>query len=378
MPQDPSATISRYFADLEDPRIERGKLHPLINILTIALCGAICGADTWVDIELFGESKQEWFASFLDMTNGVPSHDTFGRVFSLLDGEQFRGCFINWVQAICEVLKGQVVALDGKTLRRSHDRTIGKEAIHMVSAWAAENQVVLGQIQVDDKSNEITAIPDLLDLLDVSGCIVTIDAIGCQKKIAQQIIDKGADYILALKSNQERLYQDAQTLFEDAEAIGYEDCDHYRTVDKGHGRIDIRECWTTAHPDYLEALYKPEQWAGLQSVIKVYAERRLKEKTETETRYYISSLPGNDAKQLLNGIRTHWHIENRLHWVLDVIFREDDSRIRKGHAAQNMAILRQMALNLLKQEQSTKRSLRGKRLKAGWDERYLVQVLCGC
>jgi len=190
-------------------------------------------------------------------------------------------------------------------------------------------------------------------------------------------VEQGADYILAIKSNQGRLYQDAQTLFEDAEAIGFADCDHCRTVDKGHDHIDIRECWTTAHPEYLEALYKPEQWTGLQTVIKVYAERRLKGKTETETRYYISSLPGNDANHLLTAIRTHWYIENRLHWVLDVTFREDDSRIRKGNAAQNMAVLRHMALNLLKQEQSTTRSLRGKRLKAGWDERYLVKVLCG-
>jgi predicted transposase YbfD/YdcC len=377
MPKYPSATIIEHFADLEDPREDSGKRHPLVNILTIALCGAVCGADSWVDIELFGESKQQWFAEFLDMSNGVPSHDTFGRVFSLLDAEQFQSCFINWVQAVCEVLEGQVVALDGKTLRRSHNRATGKAAIHMVSAWAAENQVVLGQIKVDDKSNEITAIPALLDLLDVSGCIVTIDAIGCQKKIAQEIVDQGADYILALKSNQGRVYQDAQTLFEDAAAIGFEDCDHCRTLDKGHGRIDIRECWTTAHPEYLKALYKPEQWAGLQTVMRVYAERRLKEKTETETRYYLSSLPGDDATQLLAAVRSHWHIENRLHWVLDVTFHEDDSRIRKGNAAQNMAVLRHMTLNLLKQEQSTKRSIRSKRLKAGWDESYLAEVLCG-
>jgi predicted transposase YbfD/YdcC len=378
MTKSPSAAIRDYFGNLEDPREDNGKRHPLVNILTIALCGAICGADSWVEIELFGESKQHWFASFLDLSHGIPSHDTFGRVFSLLDAEQFRSCFIDWVQAICEVLEGQVVAIDGKTLRRSHNRTIGKAAIHMVSAWATETQVVLGQIKVDDKSNEITAIPALLELLDISGCIVTIDAIGCQKKIAQQIVDQDADYILALKSNQERIFQDAQTLFEDAEAIDFEDCDHCRTVDKAHDRIDIRECWTTAHPEYLRALYKPEQWAGLQSVIRVYAERRLKEKTETETRYYISSLLGDNAQRLLAAIRSHWHIENRLHWVLDVTFHEDDSRIRKGNAAQNMAVLRHMALNLLKQEQSTKRSIRGKRLKAGWDESYLIKVLCGC
>ena len=376
MPANPSTTIAEHFADLEDPRIDRTKLHPLINILVIALCAAICGADTWVDIELFGQSKRKWFAKFLDLSNGIPSHDTFGRVFSLLSAEQFQHCFINWVQAICEVLKGQVVAFDGKTLRRSHNRTIGKAAIHMVSAWATKNQLVLGQTKVDDKSNEITAIPALIDLLELSGCIVTIDAMGCQKEIAKKIVEQGADYVLALKANQGTLHSDAQTLFEDAQAIGFADCDYHKTVDKGHGRIEIRECWATAHSEYLAALYKPEQWAGLQTAIMVRAERQVGEKQETETRYFISSLPGN-AEQLLSAVRDHWHIENRLHWVLDVTFREDDSRIRKGNAAQNMAVIRHMALNLLKREQSTKRSIRGKRLKAGWDEDYLARVLCG-
>jgi predicted transposase YbfD/YdcC len=350
----------------------------LVNILTIALCGAICGADSWVDIELFGESKQEWFAQFLDLSNGIPSHDTFGRVFARLDPERFQNCFVDWAEAICEKLPGQVVAIDGKTVRRSHDRTKGKAAIHMVSAWAAESQLVLGQVKVDDKSNEITAIPALLELLDVAGCIVTIDAMGCQKKIAQQIVDQDADYILALKGNQGNVSRDARTLFEDAEAIEFEDCAHCRTFTKDHGRLEIRECWSTAHPEYLQALYKWEQWPGLESVIRVRSERRFADKTESETRYFLSTLPGDDAEPLLTAIRTHWHIENRLHWVLDVTFREDDSRIRTGHAAQNMAILRHMALNLLKQETSSKRSIRGKRLKAGWDERYLVRVLCGC
>jgi predicted transposase YbfD/YdcC len=376
MPKNPSTTIAEHFADLEDPRMDRTKKHPLLNILVIALCAAICGADTWVEIELFGKSKREWLAKFLDLTHGIPSHDTFGRVFGVLDAEQFQRCFIDWVQAICEVLQGQVVAFDGKTLRRSHNRTIGKEAIHMVSAWATKNQVVLGQIKVDDKSNEITAIPALLELLELTGCIVTIDAIGCQKEIAKQIIEQGADYVLALKDNQKLLHQHAKTLFEDAQAIDFVDCDYHRTVDKGHGRIETRECWATAHPEYLAALYKPEQWLGLQTAIMVRAERRIGEKRETETRYYLSSLLGN-AKQLLNAVRDHWHIENRLHWVLDVTFREDDSRIRTGNAAQNMAVLRHMALNLLKQEQSTKRSIRSKRLTAGWDEDYLAQILCG-
>jgi len=372
--ENPIATITEHFADLEDPRMDRTKLHPLDNILIIALCAAICGADSWVEVEQFGKAKRKWFAKYLDLTNGIPSHDTFGRVFGLLDAERFQVCFISWVQTICQVLKDQVVSFDGKALRRSHNRTIGKDAIYMVSAWATENEVVLGQTKVDDKSNEITAIPALLELLELSGCIVTIDAIGCQKEIARQIVDQGADYVLALKGNQGKLYADAKTLFEDAQAIDFTDCDYHRTVDKGHGRIEIRECWATAHPEYIAALYKPELWAELQTVIMVRAERRIGDKCETETRYYISSLPG-DAKRLLNAVRQHWHIENRLHWVLDVTFREDDSRIRTGNAPQNMAVIRHMALNLLKQEQSTKLSMRSKRLKAGWDEDYLAKVL---
>ena len=376
MPENPGATIAEHFSSLEDPRMDRTKLHPLENIIVIALCAVICGADSWVDIELFGKSKRQWFAQFLDLSNGIPSHDTFGRVFARLDAEQFQRGFANWVQAVCEVLEGQVVAIDGKTARRSHNRSIGKEAIHMVSAWATESQLVLGQIKVDDKSNEITAIPALLDLLELSGCIVTLDAIGCQKKIARQIVEQGADYVLALKANQGTLHTDMRDLFEDARAIDFVDCDYQKTIEKGHGRIEIRECWTTAHPDYLASLYKPEQWPGLQTVVMVCTERRVGDLSEKETRYYISSLP-SDAKQLLDTVRAHWHIENRLHWVLDVTFREDDSRIRTGNAAQNMTVLRHMALNLIKQEQSTRRSVRGKRLKAGWDEDYLAKVLCG-
>ena len=234
---------------------------------------------------------------------------------------------------------------------------------------------MLGQTKVDDKSNEITAIPALLDLLELSGCIVTMDAMGCQKEIARQIVGQDADYVLALKANQGTLHTDVRDLFDDAREIGFVDCDYYKTVSKGHGRIEIRECWTTAHPDYLASLYKPEQWPGFQTVVMVRAERRVGDRSETETRYYISSLP-SQAKQILNAVRTHWHIENQLHWVLDITFREDESRIRTGNAAQNMTILRHIALNLIKREQSTKRSVRGKRLKAGWNEDYLAQVLC--
>lgn len=375
MSEDFGATILEHFSNLEDPRIDRTKRHPLENIIVIALCAVICGADGWVEVELFGEAKRHWLAKFLDLSEGIPSHDTFGRVFARLDAKQFQLGFVNWVKAVCERLEGQVVAIDGKTVRRSHNRTLGKEAIHMVSAWATESQLVLGQTKVDDKSNEITAIPALLDLLELAGCIVTIDAMGCQREIAGRIIDQGADYILALKANQGTLHADMKDLFEDGRKIDFVDCDYRKTVDKGHGRIEIRECWTTDHPDYLASLYKPDQWPGFQTAVMVSAERRVGGHSEQETRYYITSLASN-ASQISAAVRAHWHVENRLHWVLDVTFKEDDSRIRTGNAAQNMTVLRHMALNLIKREQSTQRSVRGKRLRAGWDEDYLARVLC--
>jgi predicted transposase YbfD/YdcC len=372
----PAGDLVEHFSDLDDPR-RYNRRHLLVDMVVVAICAVVCGADDWGAVEEFGQARYEWLKGFLSLPHGIPGDDTFRRVFARLDAEQFQGRFITWVQDVFEITEGQVIPIDGKTLRRSHDRGIGKSAIHIVSAWAAKNELVLGQIKVDDKSNEITAIPALLELLDISGCIVTIDAIGCQKKIAQQIIDQGGDYILALKGNQGRIYQDAKTLFEDAEAFGYEDCGHYKTFNKDHGRIEIRECWSTAHPEYLQALYKPEQWAGLQSAIKVRTERRFKDKTETETRYYLSSRPGDNAKHLLSAIRTHWHIENRLHWVLDVTFREDDCRLRKGNGAQNFAVLRHIALTLLKQERTLKRGVKSKRLRAGWDPAYLLKVLTG-
>jgi predicted transposase YbfD/YdcC len=372
----PAGSLVEHFGDLDDPR-HYNRRHLLVDIVVVAICAVVCGADDWGAVEEFGQARYKWLKGFLALPHGIPSDDTFRRVFARLDAQQFQGRFITWVQDVFEITEGQVVPIDGKTLRRSYDRGLDKDAIHMVSAWATENEVVLGQIKMDDKSNEITAIPALLELLDVSGCIVTIDAIGCQKKIAQQIIDQGADYILALKSNQERVYQDAKTLFEDAEAIGYQDCDRCKTVNKDHGRIEIRECWTTAHPEYLQALYKPEQWAGLQSVIKVYAERRFKGKVETETRYFLSSRPGDNAQNLLNAVRAHWQIENRLHWVLDVTFREDDCRLRKGNGDQNFAVLRHIALTLLRQERTLKRGVKSKRLRAGWDPVYLLKVLTG-
>jgi len=315
-----------------------------------------------------GNEKVAWLRQFMALPNGIPSHDTFGRVFSRLDAEAFQAAF--------EVSEGQVVAIDGKQLRRSHDKRLGKAAIYRVSAWATENHLTLGQRKVEDKSNEITAIPKLLEILSLKGCIVTIDAMGCQKEIAQAILDGQADYVLALKENQAHLYQDTVDLFTHCEQTPHHpfDTDDAKTVEKGHGRIEIREGWTISDAQHFSTFRTSQQWPGLLTLVKIRRERRWEDKVSVEVAYSISSLP-KQAAPLLAAIRSHWQIENALHWVLDVAFREHDQRARTGNSPQNFAVLRHIALNLFKQETSSKQGLKGKRLKADWSEACLLKVL---
>ena len=373
MTEKPTGGLLDHFSGIEDPRADNSQ-HLLVEIISIAICAAICGANNWVEVELFGQAKQDWFATFLELPNGIPSHDTFGRVFALIDAEQFQSCFLKWMQTASDLTEGQIVPIDGKKLRRSHDKANGKAAIHMVSAWATENRLVLGQIKVNDKSNEITAIPELLSLLELAGCIVTIDAMGCQTAIAAQIVEKDADYVLAVKDNQENLHQDIQELFAYAAETAFADCDYAKTINKGHGRLEIRQCWTLSDEEYFAYLRNRSAWAGLQTIAMVKSERRSGDESTIETRYFISSLSGQ-AKLLLKAVRQHWGIENGLHWKLDIAFREDDSRVRKGNGAQNFAVVRHIALNLLNQEKTAKCGIQAKRLKAGWDEKYLLKVL---
>jgi predicted transposase YbfD/YdcC len=375
MNDQPLSSISACFSDLHDPRVTGRCDYPLIEIITIAICAVIAGADGWTEIEIFGKRKEAWLKQFLPLENGIPSHDTFGDVFRMLNAEAFQRSFTRWIEGIFSVTQGQVIAIDGKTARRSHDRTIGRDAIHMVSAWASTNGITLGQRKVDDKSNEITAIPELLELLNVSGCIVTIDAMGCQKKIAQKIRDEKADYVFSLKENQAKFLQDVRDWFAHADQVNFAGMkhDYYETVNKGHGRIEVRRCWVVSNPVAFDYIRHYEGWADLQTIVRVQRERRFADKTERETSYHISSLPPK-ASVILNAIRSHWGIENSLHWVLDVVFREDASRIRKDNSSQNIGILRKIALNILKQDPS-KGSLKSKRYSAALDDTFLLQLL---
>lgn len=349
-----------------------------MDILTVAICAIICGADDWNGIEAYGKAKEAWFKEFLPLPHGIPSHDTFGRVFRWLDPQVFEQCFLEWVQAVIQVTDGQVIAVDGKTLRRSQDAANGKGPIHMVSAWAEKNRLVLGQVKVDEKSNEITAIPALLRLLELRGCIVTTDAIGCQTEIATLVVEKGGNYLLALKENQGRLFEDVRELFAGAEEVHFFNVEHTyaKTTNKNHGRIETRECWCVTDPDFIHYLRGFENWKNLRSLVKVRCRRQTANGTSQEERYFITSQQAS-AKHLLKAVRDHWSIENGLHWVLDIAFSEDTSRVRKDHAPENMAILRHIALNLLKQDTTLNLGIKNKRLVAAWNNDFLIQLFSG-
>ena len=369
-------SLRNEFASLKDPRVQRTRLHSLNDILVITICGFVCGVDNWVDLELFGKAKLAWFKTFLQLPSGIPSHDTFGRLYAALDPVEFSRCFARWMRGISKVTDGQLVALDGKTLRRSFDTAAEKSAIHMVSAWAARNHVVLGQVKTDEKSNEITAIPKLLEMLYLEGCLVTMDAMGCQREVVKQIIEKGADYVISLKGNHPTLHAQVEDFFREARLERFETVAHtfFETSDEGHGRTEVRRYWLTHQ---LDNFRQRGEWAGLTSLGMVEAERTAKGVTSRDVRYFISSLPGDDAEKFGAAVRGHWGIENGLHWVLDVAFREDESRVRKGNAPENMAMMRHVALNLLKTATTKQKrvSIQSRRKLAGWDHEFLAHVL---
>ena len=370
-------SINDHFDALDDPRRKtKNQCHEFVDILVIALCAVISGANHWTSVATFGRAKEAWFRTFLRLPEGIPSHDTFNDVFAKLDPEQFERCFIAWVSMLAPLLPGDVVSVDGKTLRRSHDQAASKRAIHRVSAWSSRNALVLGQYKTEAKSNEITAIPLLLDMLSLEGSLVTIDAMGCQKAIAERILANGADYLLAVKENQPTLYEAIDRLFfdDDETAFAARFSDYAEDSTTGHGRDEKRRCWVCQDLSDEDALIAV--WPGLQAIVVVESHRTVGTETTLEHRFYITSSQ-QSAAYFLQATREHWHVENKLHWVLDVAFREDDARVRKGHGAENFAILRRMALNLLKQEKTEKTGIENKRSRAGWDQAYLEKVLIG-
>jgi predicted transposase YbfD/YdcC len=367
--------LLEHFQELEDPRIERCKEHLLIDIVTIAICAVIGGAENFVEIATFGQARKDWFGGFLALPNGIPSHDTFNRVFGKLKPSSWQNCFMNWARSVAvpELAEGAdyQVCIDGKTARGSAG--VGIEAVHMVNAWASQSEIVLGQRAVADKSNEITAIPVLIENLELAGAVVSIDAMGTQKDIAWTIREQQADYILALKDNHPKLYEDVIWLFSHAQSLHWQNIEHdyWHSHDQAHGRDEVRRCWVLKDLSYLA---EHQGWRDLQSVALLESQRTINGVTSTEKRYYLSSLPP-DAQRIAKAVRTHWQVENSLHWILDVAFREDESRIRVDHAQTNFIVLRHLALSLLRQDKQTRLGIKAKRLKAGWDTAYLERIL---
>jgi len=368
--------VFAFFEALPEPRVERTRRHPLMNVLIIALLAIICVGDGWEDMEEFGLAKQAWLGTFLELKWGIPSADTFRRVFSALKPGAFGECFIAWAQALANGTAGKLIAIDGKTVRHSFDRATGKKALHVVSAWIASNRLTLGQIVTEEKSNEITAIPRLLELLDIRGATITVDAMGCQRDIAEKIIDGEADYIMGLKGNQGTAHKEVAEFFADAAATNFRDVEHsfHETVDGSeHGRMEVRRVYSTQDLAWFEDLPK---WKGLRSIIMIESERTVgTEATSVERRFYWSSRVA-DAETFAAMIRGHWGVENDLHWCLDMAFREDESRIRTDHGPENLAMLRKIAMNLAKSEKSHKKGIQAKRKRAAWDEGYLLTLLC--
>lgn len=363
-----STNLLDHFRDLPDPRVERTRCHELSDILVISICCLLCGGEGFNDMEDFGYAKEDWFRTFLSLPCGIPAHDTFNRVFSALDPKAFGDCFLRWTQSVREAVHEEIVAMDGKALRRA----LAQGSIpHIVNAWSLENRMVLGQLRVSDKSNEITAVPELLRALELSGCIVTLDAMGCQKNIAREIIEADADYVLALKGNQETVHHEVKTFLEDAVKSEPLKLGYTETVEKDHGRIETRRYWQS---DDLAWFADRTKWEGLTTVGMVESERIVDGKTTKERRYYISSL-SLDAARFARAVRGHWGVENSLHWVLDVQLNEDQSRARSGYAAENLATLRRLALNMLKKETTKKRGIRGKQKNAGWNHVYLLKLM---
>jgi predicted transposase YbfD/YdcC len=370
----PKHSIAEHFDDIEDIRIDRGKKHKLIDIITISICAVVCGADGWIDIEMYGIARKKWLDKFLELPNGIPSHDTFARVFSQINPDEFNKSFLSWIKGVSKITAGEIIAFDGKQSRNSGDKKNGQSVINTVSAWAASNRLVLGQKKVEGKSNEITALPELIKILDLAGCIITIDAMGCQREIVKKIVEKDADYVIAVKKNQPTLHEQIKQLFKQAIETHGKDLNmsSFNSSEINRGREEIRNYLMLT--DVAERIDPLGKWEKLTSIGMVESVRVVNGKTSVETRYFISSLK-NDAQQIAKAIRVHWSVENSLHWVLDVAFKEDNSRIRKDNAPANFAVLRHIAINIIGQNKSRKLSVRSKRFLATLDEEYSNELL---